>query len=179
MKILFDFLPLVLFFAAYRLGGIYAATGVAMAASAAQIAWNLALRRRVEPVQWVGLAVIAVFGGATLLLHNPTFIKWKPTVLYWCFAAALLGSAKVFKRNLLEAMMKSQLTLPPAVWRNLNLAWALFFVALGIANLYVAFRFAEATWVNFKAFGTTGLLLAFALGQGVFLARHMEEKEPG
>lgn len=179
MKFFFDLLPVLLFFVAYKAAGIYPATGVAIAASVAQILWCLFRGRRVEPMQWVSLGVIAVFGGATLVLRDATFIKWKPTVLYWCFASALLASATLFKRNLLQLMMKGQIELPPSAWRNLNLAWAAFFAALGGANLYVAFHYTESTWVNFKAFGTTGLLLAFALAQGVFLARHLEEKEPG
>ena len=176
MKLLFDFLPILLFFAAYKVQGIYAATAVAIAASAAQIAWVLLRRRRVEPVQWVGLAVIAVFGGATLLLRDPTFIKWKPTVLYWLFSSVLFVSATFFDRNLIAALMRAQITLPPAVWRNLNLGWVGFFAALGGANLFVAYRFPESTWVNFKAFGTTALLLVFALAQGLVLQRYAEEK---
>jgi intracellular septation protein len=179
MKFFFDLLPVLLFFAVYKVGGIYAATGAAIAAACSQIGWALVRHRRAEPMQWVSLGVIVVFGGATLVLRDTTFIKWKPTVLYWLFAVVLVTSATVFKRNLLEAMMKNQIGLPPAVWRNLNLAWATFFAALGAANLYVAFHYRESTWVNFKAFGTTGLLLAFALAQGVFLARHVEEKEQG
>ncbi|MBI5015245.1 MAG: septation protein A [Deltaproteobacteria bacterium] len=179
MKFFFDLLPVLLFFVVYKVGGIYAATAAAIAASGAQLGWALLRRRRADPMQWVTLAIIGVFGGATLVLRDPTFIKWKPTVLYWLFAVVLFTSATVFKRNLLEAMMKGQIGLPAGVWRTLNLAWATFFAALGAANLYVAFHYAESTWVNFKAFGTTGLLLAFALAQGLFLARHVEEKGEG
>ncbi len=118
-----------------------------------------------------------VFGGATLLLHDETFIKWKPTVLYWLFAVILLGADLLFRKNLIRAMMEKQLTLPAPVWRNLNLSWAAFFVVMGAANLYVAFRFPTETWVNFKLFGGTGLMLVFILGQGLLLSRHIDHEE--
>jgi intracellular septation protein len=179
MKLFFEFFPFVLFFAAYKFKGIYFATATAIAAIAAQIAWSLLRRRNPPATQWASLAIIAVFGGATLVLRDPTFIKWKPTVLYWLFAVVLFVSATFFDRNLIAAMMRGQLTLPAAVWRNLNLGWASFFGALGGLNLFVAYRFSEGTWVNFKVFGTTGLLLAFALVQGLVLSRYAEEDESG
>lgn len=177
MKLFFDLFPIVLFFAAYKLKGIFVATAVAIAASAAQILWSFARKRRVEPVQWVSLGIIVVFGGATLLLHDETYIKWKPTALYWLFALVLLVSATFFKKNLIAAMMSSQLTLPEAAWRNLNLSWVGFFALLGGANLYVATHYSTNTWVNFKLFGTTGLMVAFALIQGLALSRYAEGKE--
>ncbi|NTU59882.1 MAG: septation protein A [Deltaproteobacteria bacterium] len=177
MKLLFDLFPIALFFGAYKLKGIFVATGVAIAASVALILWSFLRKRRVETMQWVSLAVIAVFGGATLVLHDETYIKWKPTVLYWLFAAVLLGSATFFKKNLIAAMMSSQLTLPEPVWQKLNLSWAGFFAVLGGLNLYVAMHYPTNTWVNFKLFGTTGLMLVFALLQGLAVARYAEEKD--
>ena len=126
---------------------------------------------------WISLSIILVFGGATLWLHDETFIKWKPTVLYWLFGVILLGSDLAFRKNLIRAMMEKQLILPAAVWRTLNLSWAGFFLLMGAANLYVAFHFPTETWVNFKLFGGTGLMLVFIVVQGLMLSRHIEHEE--
>lgn len=176
MKFFFDLFPVILFFVTFKLLGIYAATAAAITATFGQIGWVWWRERKVEPMLWVSLAVIVVFGGATLLLHDETFIKWKPTVLYWLFAAALLGAQGLFKKNLIQAMLKASISLPEPVWRKLNLSWALFFFALGCANLYVAYTFSTENWVNFKLFGTLGLMLAFILLQALALAKYMEDK---
>ena len=173
MKFLFDLFPVVLFFIAYEFGGIYVATGVAMAATVAQISWVWFRHRKVEAMLWVTLGLVSVFGGATILLHDPTFIKWKPTVLYWLIAAVLLFSAVALKKNLVRKMLEAQVRLPDPVWARLNGIWAAFFVALGAANLYVAGNFSEATWVKYKLFGTMGLMLVFFVLQGLYLSRHM------
>lgn len=179
MKLLFDLFPIALFFFAYKLQGIFAATAVAIAATVVQIGWSWLRRRKVEPMLWISLAVIAVFGGATLFLKDETYIKWKPTVLYWLLSSVLLLSASLFKKNLIAAMMQGQLALPAAAWRNLNLSWVGFFALLGAANLYVAKHFSTDAWVNFKLFGTTGLLLGFVLVQALFLSRHVQEEKTG
>lgn len=200
MKFLFDLLPVILFFAAYKFAGaqpeashafasqwlgdgiavtqapILIATAVTILATFAQIALVWLRHRRVDTMLWVSLAIIVVFGGATLLFHNPTFIKWKPTALYWLFAVVLLGAAKFTGHNLIRRMLEAQIKLPAPVWDRLNLAWAAFFAAMGVLNLYVAYSFSEETWVNFKLFGGTGLMLAFVLGQGFYLSRHLEEE---
>ncbi|MDK3025075.1 septation protein A [Cupriavidus taiwanensis] len=175
MKFLFDLFPVILFFAAFKLADIYTATAVAIGATVLQIAWVWFRHRKVEPMQWVSLLIIAVFGGATLVLHNETFIKWKPTVLYWLFAAALLGSVLVWRKNLIRAMMEKQVSLPDPVWARLNVAWAGFFAAMGVLNLYVAYQFSTEAWVNFKLFGSMGLMLVFIVAQSVWLSRHMPE----
>ena len=126
----------------------------------------------------MSLNVIVVFGGATLLLQNETFIKWKPTVLYWLFAAALGIGTLIFKKNLIRAMMEKQVTLPEPVWAKLLLSWIAFFIVMGVLNLYVAFNFSTDTWVNFKLFGGMGLMLLFVIGQALMLAKHMQEKKP-
>jgi len=176
MKFLFDLFPVILFFAAYKFAGIYVATGVAIAATFAQIGWVWFKHRKVDTMLWVSLGLITVFGGATLVLQNPTFIKWKPTVLYWLFATVLLVSATLLRKNLIRKMLEEQVTLPEPMWVSLNLAWVAFFAAMGVANLYVAFNFSEADWVNFKLFGGMGLMIAFIIIQGLFLARYVEEK---
>ena len=127
MKFLFDLFPVLLFFVAFKLADIYVATGVAIGASVLQVAWLKLRGKRVDPMLWASLAIIGVFGGATLLLQNETFIKWKPTVLYWLFGAVLATSALVFRRNLIRTMLSEQMQLPDAVWSRLNLSWAGFF----------------------------------------------------
>lgn len=177
MKFLFDLFPVILFFVAFKVADIYVATAVAIAATVAQIAWVWVRHRKVEPMQWISLAIIVVFGGATLALHNETFIKWKPTVLYWLFGAVLLGSA-AFRRNLIRKMMEKQMSLPDAVWGTLNVVWAVFFIVMGVLNLVVAYSFSTDIWVNFKLFGGMGLMLVFVIAQSVWLSRHMREAVP-
>ena len=127
----------------------------------------------------ISLAIIAVFGGATLYLHDETFIKWKPTVLYWLFAVALLAAQLLFGKNLIRAMMEKNIALPEPIWRQLNLSWVIFFLVMGVLNLYVAFNFSTDTWVNFKLFGGFGLMLAYIIGQGLLLSKYaIEEKDP-
>ncbi len=175
MKFLFDLFPVILFFAAFQVWDIYVATGVAIAASIAQIGW-LALRgKKIEPMLWASLAIIVVFGGLTLALRDKTFIQWKPTVLYWLFAAVLSASA-LAGRNLIKAMMSKQITLPEGIWSRLNWSWVAFFAFMGVANLYVAYNYSESTWVSFKLFGGMGLMLVFVLAQGLVLARYVEDK---
>jgi intracellular septation protein len=120
--------------------------------------------------------IIVVFGGATLLFHNPTFIKWKPTALYWIFGGTLATSALLFRRNLIRKMLEAQVRLPDHVWGRLNMAWAGFFMLMGVVNLYVAYNFSEEAWVNFKLFGGMGLMLVFVLAQGFYLSKHIEEE---
>ena len=178
MKLLFDFFPIVLFFIAFKIGGIYVATGVAIAATVLQIAWVWARGRRVEPMLWVSLVVVVLFGGATLLLHDQTFIKWKPTVLYWVFALSLAGAQLLWRRNLIRSLLGSQLELPAAAWTRLNWSWAGYFALMGAINLWVAYSFSTATWVNFKLFGSLGLTLVFAIVQSLLIARYLPSKAP-
>lgn len=185
MKLLFDLFPVILFFAAYVLGkqfgdpaeAIYVATGVAIVAGIIQVGWLKLRHGQVQTMHWVTLGLLVVFGGMTLLLHDPTFIKWKPSVVNWLFALAFLGSGWFMERNLLQRSMEHAVQLPGPVWRRLNLAWVLFFVFMGLANLYVAYNFSEETWVNFKLFGMLGLTVLFLLGQGWYLARHAQAPE--
>ena len=206
MKLLFDLFPVLLFFLAYmagkrapetasalvggalgvfgagsevglELGPILLATVVAIVATFGQVGWLMARGRKVDKMLWISLAIIVVMGGATLWLRDPTFIKWKPTVLYWTFAGALLGADLLLGRNLIRAMLAQQITLPDAVWTRLSLSWGAFFIAMGALNLYVAFNFSESIWVNFKVFGGMGLMLVFVLVQGMYLARFVEHEE--
>jgi intracellular septation protein len=176
MKFLFDLFPVILFFVAFKLADIYVATGVAIAATFAQVGWLKLRGRKVDTMLWASLAIIVVFGGLTLLLHDDTFIKWKPTILYWLFAVALAGGELVFRRNLIRSLLGEQLQLPDRAWRTLNWSWAAFFAFMGAANLFVAYSFSTDAWVNFKLFGGIGLMLLFVLAQGMFLAKYVEEK---
>ncbi|MGP1630402.1 MAG: septation protein A [Giesbergeria sp.] len=178
MKLLIDFFPIILFFVAFKFWGIYVATGVAIAATVVQIAYLRHKHGKVEPMQWVSLGVIVVFGGATLLAHSDTFIKWKPTVLYWLMGSTLLVGQLIFRRNFIKSLMGAQVELPEPAWLGLNWAWAGFFAAMGVLNLWVAFNFDTDTWVNFKLFGGLGLMLAFVLAQAAFLSRYVKDTEP-
>jgi intracellular septation protein len=177
MKLFFDIFPVVLFFVAYKVYDIYVATAVAIAASFVQIGWLLARGRAIDKMLWVSLGVIVVFGGATLLLADEMFIKWKPTVLYWLFGAVLVIASLAFKKNLIRAVMQHQVSLPEPVWNRLQASWIGFFMAMGALNLYVAYNFSTDAWVNFKLFGGIGLMLVFVVLQALMLARHVHDKE--
>jgi intracellular septation protein len=199
MKFLFDLFPVIFFFAAYKLAGcfpdesfalatrwlgpdlavdqapILIATFTAIVATMLQIALVWIKHREIKRMLWVSLGIIVFFGGATLLFHDATFIKWKPTALYWLFTVVLVGSDVLLHRNIIKRMLEetAQIHLPEPVWFRLNLVWALFFAVLGVLNLYVAFSFSEEAWVNFKLFGCTALMFIFAIGQGLYLSKHL------
>ncbi|MDP4835576.1 MAG: septation protein A, partial [Burkholderiales bacterium] len=156
---------------------ILLATAVTILATFAQIGWLLARRKPVDNMLWVSLGIIVLFGGATIYFHDEQFIKLKPTVLYWCFSLALLVSPILFGKNLMRSMMGKQLSLPDPIWTRLNLAWGLFFAAMGTVNLYVAFNFPLAFWVNFKLFGFLGLMIIFIIAQSIYLGRYLKEAE--
>ena len=177
MKFFFDLLPVLAFFVAFQLAGIYVATAVAIATTFVQVAWLKLRGKRVDAMLWASFVIIVVFGGATLVLQDETFIKWKPTVLYWLLGAVLGGAPLVFRRNLIRAMLSEQVRLPDPVWSRLNWSWAGFFVFMGGLNLYVAYNYSTDLWVNFKLFGGMGLMLVFVVVQALFLARHVEDKQ--
>ena len=177
MKFLFDLFPIILFFASYKLAGIFAATAAAIVATLVQIGWVKWRHGKVDGMLLASGIIVVIFGGATLLLHDEIFIKWKPTVLYWMFASVLFAAEFIWRKNLIRSMMGQQLQMPDLIWRKLNQAWAGFFALLGFANLYVAFNYSTDTWVNFKLFGTTGLMLGFVILQSLLLSKYVEEKE--
>jgi intracellular septation protein len=205
MKFLLDFLPIILFFATFKLadahadaaarfatdhlgfavsGGVVApaeaavllATVVVVVATLLQITALLTMRRKVDTMLWVTFALVTVLGGATVWFHNPTFIKWKPSALYWAMAIAFWASQALFGKNVLQSLVGEQLELPAPVWQRLNLAWIAFFVLMGVANLYVAYHYSTSTWASFKVFGLTGLMLVFMFAQGIYVARFVEEE---
>jgi intracellular septation protein len=205
MKVLFDIFPVILFFVMFKWGDsnpgtaqslvdhymsaivsgggtgsaaqapIMLATAIAIIATFGQIIFLLLRHKKVDAMLWVSLVIITVFGGATIYFHDETFIKWKPTVLYWVFGTTLFFSQMLFSKNLIRMVMEEQISLPYAIWQRLNLAWALFFIAMGLINLYVAYNFTLATWVNFKLFGFTGLMFAFVIAQSVFLSKYVKD----
>jgi intracellular septation protein len=176
MKFLFDLFPVLCFFAVYWLSDIYVATIAAIVATIAQVSWLKLRRRKVDTMLWVSLVLIVVFGGLTLALKEKLFIMWKPTVLYWLFAA-VLGVSAALGKNLIRAMMSKEMALPDAVWARLNWSWVGFFALMGVANIAVAYNFTEAAWVQFKLFGGIGLMVLFVIAQAVVLARYMPEEE--
>jgi len=174
MKLLLDFFPIVLFFGAFKIWGIFVATTVAIVATLLQLAWMRYRTGRTEPMQWLSLGVIVLFGGATLIAQDETFIKWKPTVLYWAMGGALLVGQVFFRRNWLQSLMKNQMALPDHAWRVMLWSWCGFFALMGALNLWVAYHFDTDTWVNFKLFGGMGLMLVFVLAQAMYLGRYMD-----
>jgi len=177
MKQFLDFLPLVVFFVVYKLYDIYVASGALIAASALVLAFTWIRYRKVEKMTLMTFILVAVFGSLTMYYHNAEFIKWKVTVIYSLFAIALLVSQFIMGKPLIQRMLGKEMTLPPQVWNNLNVAWALFFIACGAANIYIAFWLPQNVWVNFKVFGLTGLTLLFTLLSGVYVYRHMAEDQ--
>jgi len=205
MKILFDFLPIALFFAAFKYaegnsawaaafatsqfgwlvsGGavgekeapVLLATVVVIVATLAQVAWIKLRGRKVDTMLWVSLVLVVGLGGLTIYFHNENFIKWKPSVLYWVMGLALWLSPLLFGRNLLKVLMGEQIRLPARIWHRLNFAWVAFFGLMGLLNLWVAYTFSTSTWVNFKLFGGIGLMVVFTLAQGLYLGKHIEDE---
>lgn len=178
MKFFYDFFPILLFFIAYKIYGIYVATAVAIVASFVQVCFSWLKNRRVENMHIATLVLITLLGGATLLLRDETFIKWKPTIVNWLFAVVFLGSQFLSKKTLIQRMMENSFTLNAEhIWIRLNIIWIIFFTAMGFINLYVAFNFDTNTWVNFKLFGMMGLTFIFVLGQGFYLSRYIVVEE--
>jgi len=175
MQLLADYFPLILFFLAFKWQGIMVATAVAIIASILQIAW-FKWKGKVSAVHLISLAIIVVFGGATLILQDEVFIKWKPTVLYGSFAVILAVGKLAFGRDLIGYLLKD-IELPPAIWTRVTWSWTAFFCAMAALNWYVAFHYSTETWVNFKVWGGIGLFLVFALAQGLVLARHITEPQ--
>jgi intracellular septation protein len=207
MKLLLDFLPILMFFAAFKgaearpewaadfatrhLGFIVSggtvgtaeapvllATVVVILATLAQVAYLRLRGRQVDTMLWVSLGLVVGLGGLTIWFHSETFIKWKPSVLYWVMGTALWLSPLLAGKNLLKVLLGQQMQLPPRVWHRLNFAWVAFFAGMGLLNLWVAYSFSTATWVNFKLFGGIGLMLLFTLAQGLYLSRHLEDPPP-
>lgn len=188
VKQFIDFIPLILFFIVFKLeprdvelagqvfsiGGIFSATAMLIISSLVVYGSLFAMQRRLEKGQWITLAGCLLFGGLTLAFHSETFLKWKAPVVNWLFALGFVGSHFIGEQPLIKRVMGHAVSLPDPIWTKLNIAWVVFFIFLGGANLFVAFTF-QAIWVDFKVFGSLGMTLLFLIGQGVYLSRHMQD----
>jgi intracellular septation protein len=177
MQLVVDFMPVIVFFVAYKLFGMYVATAAIMVTMSVQIAVQWFTKRRVNKMLLISGILVLVFGGITIALRNPLFIQWKPTIVNWLFAVAFLGSRFVGDKTLIQRMMEQAIALPAAMWRQLNWLWVGNFSFLGAANIYVVYHYSEEFWVNFKLYGMLGLTLLMALIQGIWIARNMPEQE--
>lgn len=205
-KFLFDLFPVIVFFVVFNLANrdsatsqsivehylgflifdgkvpdsvapVLLATAVSILATMLQVAFLLLRGKKVDGMLWLSFFIISVMGGLTIYFHNENFIKWKPTILYWAFASALFIGQLVLKRNLIRSLLEAQMSLPEPVWNKIGLAWAIFFAVMGCINLYVAFNFTTATWVNFKLFGGTILMFIFVIGQSLYLSKYLEQEK--
>jgi intracellular septation protein len=177
MKTLIDFLPILLFFGAYKLYDIYVATAVLMAATLLQMAVIYAIDRKLQTMHKITLLLVIAFGALTLVLQDERFIKWKPTVLYAAIAIGLGVALWVFKKNFLKGLLGSQLSLPEPVWQRLNVAWVIYSAFMSLLNGYVAAYYSTEAWVNFKLWGYA-FPLAFIVGQGFYISRYLQGEEP-
>ena len=177
MSSLLEFLLLAAFFLSYLWKGIYAATAVIMVGSVLVLAGSWLRTRRLEPLPLTVAVLALILGGVTLVMHDPVYIKWKFSAVEWLFGALLLGSQFLGRKPFIRLALEERIQLPDAVWARLNLMWGLFFLALGTLNVYVIYRFSTDAWVRFKIWGVSGLLLAFALVQAIYLSRHLPEEE--
>lgn len=173
MSSLLEFLLLAAFFASYLWKGIFFATGVIMAGSVLVLALGYWRTRKLQPLPLAVAILALVLGGATLLLHDPAFIKWKFSVVEWLFGCVFLASG-FMRQTLTERMLGAQIKLPPTIWKRLNLMWAFFFLLLGSVNVYVLYQFDTADWVKFKVWWSTGAMLLFVMLQALYMSRHME-----
>ena len=176
MKFLYDLFPLLVFFIAYKIAGIYVATGLLIVASAVQVTYLWLRYRRIEKMHWIAFALILIFGGATLLLHDAKFLQWKVSIINWLFGLAFLATQWFTAKPLIQRFMDNAVQLPMIVWKRLNLAWGLFFIALGIANWVVFQHYSLNFWVDFKVFGLPALTVLFVICQTVYLYRHLKDQ---
>jgi intracellular septation protein len=178
MQLLLEFLPIALFFVAYKFGDLFIATGVLIAAVIVQAIVQWIRHRKISPMMLASAILVMVFGGLTLWLHDATFIKWKPTILYWLLAVAFTGSQFIGEKTFIQRMLGENMQLERALWARLNIMWVVFFLFLGALNIYVANNYEEATWVNFKLFGLMGLTFAFAIAQTLWLSSKLPDEDP-
>jgi intracellular septation protein len=175
MKLLLDFLPVIIFFIVYKsTDDIILATAILIPATLLQILYTWIKTHKIEMIQLVTLGLVVVLGGATIIFQDKTFIQWKPTVVTWLFAVAFLGSQFIGDKTIIQRLMAGAIEMPAQAWKQLNIAWIVFYLLLGAINLYVAYTMSEETWVNFKLFGMLGLTVVFILLQGFYISKHIE-----
>ena len=173
MQLFIEYFPLLVFFIINSIAGIYWATGSLIVAAFVQIFYYKFKKEKIPAKQWIIFGLIVVFGGLTIYLQNDAFLKWKVTIINAFFAAALLISNTLFKKNIIKEFLSESLSLPENIWSRLNLAWALFFLFCSGLNYYIAFNYALDTWVNFKVFGLTGLMFLFSITSILFLYKYL------
>lgn len=174
MQLLYDILPIIIFFIAFKLYGIYVATVAAIIISVIQVFAYRYKYKKYEKMQLITMIMIVVLGGITLILHKPIFIKWKVTAIDWIFAIAFFASHFIGKKPLICYIMEKQVQLPRKIWVNLNISWTAFFFFVGLANLYVVYNFSTNAWVNFKLFGVLGLTFVFVILQAFYIAKYVD-----
>jgi len=203
MKFFLDFFPVLLFFLVYKFFGdippqiidlanslpvieinpqepkdaIYFATLVLIIATIAQNAVHFLIYHKLEKMHLISLGILLAFGTLTLAFKDPLFIKWKVSIFNWFFGAAIIGSQFIGKKSLIERMMSHAINVPKNIWKQVNMMWGLFFLLVGVVNIYVAYNYSEDTWVNFKLFGVLGMTFVFMILQGVYLAKHALPEE--
>jgi intracellular septation protein len=173
MKLLYDFFPVLIFFIAYKLWGIYPATAALIIASFIQVIYSWLRYKKVDPMHIVAFILVLFFGGITLILHDAMFLKWKVSIVNWLFGAACLFSQWFSKKSIIQRLMEQNIQLPEPVWKRLNSMWAWFFIVMGTLNLYVAYKYSTNTWVDFKVFGMLGLTIVFVIIQTAYLYKHL------
>lgn len=177
MKIFSDFLALILFFATYwYTQDIRLATSVAVVIGVIQATFIWFKFKKLETMQTVNLAIIVIFGGATIILNNPIFVMWKPSILFWATAIALIVS-QLMGKNGIRMLMHKELALPSTIWTQLNVLWIVFLVIMGVINLVVAYNFSFNFWISYKTFGSLTLMLVFVIAQGVFIFKHLPKEK--
>lgn len=180
MTFLYELLPVFLFFLAFKFYGIYAATIVGIASTFIQVIITRLWMKTWDKKQLITFAIFVLFGGMTLYFHNPIFVKWKPTVVFWIFSLAILithfFTSKPLIQRLMEGALQEKGEIPAQAWRRLNLAWAMFFLMMGFVNIYIAYQFSNDAWVNFKFYGITAALFVFSIAQALCLSRYMTDK---
>ncbi len=175
MNQLIEFIPILLFFIAYKFYDIYIATGVVIVATLIQVAYTWFRHRQVKAMQWITLGLMLVMGGATIYFHDEQFIKWKLTIIEWLFGLAFLGSQFIGKKTFIERMLGVSLVLPQNIWKRLNLMWSFFFLSVGGINIYVMREYNTEDWVLFKTFGVPGLMIFFILVQMIFIYKYIPD----
>lgn len=190
MKQFIDFIPLILFFIVFKIeprsvelmgytfefGGIYSATAVLIGVSIIVYGAIFIKQKKLDKGQLITLIACLLLGGLTLTFHSETFIKLKAPIVNWIFALAFLGSQFIGKEPIVQRLMGKAISLPDPIWRKLNIAWVIFFIICGSANLFVAFTF-EKIWVDFKVFGSLAMTIVFMVGQAIYLSRHIQEEK--
>lgn len=181
LNLIYDFIIILLFFIAFKFYDIYVATLVGIGGTAIQIVVHRIWKGLFDKKQLFVFGVFVIFGGMTLYFHNPIFVKWKPSIVFWIFGLAILLSHFMMKQPIMQRLMGNMLDekghIPLRVWKVLNLAWGVFFILLGGLNIFIAYQYSTNAWVNFKLYGVLSSIFLFSVIQSIYLARYLEQKK--